>query len=181
MAAALDGRSGTGKSYLAARVSEKLDATVVPTDDFFAAELSNADWEERDPKQRARDVLDWRRVRSEALEPLLSGRAARWHAFDFERGSRADGSYGFKPELEVRKPRPVIILEGAYSYQPALCDLLALTILVEAPRAVRRARLALREDPIFLESWYARWEEAEDHYFKKIRPPSSFDLVVQNG
>src|SRR5437762_8648415 len=36
---ALDGPSGSGKSTLAGMVAEALDATIVPSDDFFAAEI----------------------------------------------------------------------------------------------------------------------------------------------
>src|SRR5687768_3397850 len=85
---ALDGPSGAGKSTLAALVAEQLDAVHIPSDDFFAAEITDAAWAARDPAARARDAIDWRRLRSEVLEPLLARQPARWHAFDFEAGLR---------------------------------------------------------------------------------------------
>ena len=175
---AIDGRSGAGKSTVAAILAAATHATVVPSDDFFAAEITSAQWEARSGPERARDAIDWRRLREEALEPLLAGRSVTWHPFDFAAGARPDGTYAISPELMRREPAPVIILDGAYSTRPELADLTALTILVEVPPAVRLKRLAGREAPDFLASWHARWDVAEDFYFAHVRPPSAFDLVV---
>src|SRR5712692_8004909 len=83
---ALDGPSGSGKSTLARIVAEELNATVVASDDFFAAEITDAEWDMRSPRDRAAGALDWRRLRCEALEPLLAGRSAQWQAIDFAAG-----------------------------------------------------------------------------------------------
>ena len=66
---AFDGRSGAGKSTLASVVASRLNATIVPGDDFFAAELSDAEWERRTAEQRANDAIDWRHLRRDTLEP----------------------------------------------------------------------------------------------------------------
>jgi len=73
----------------------------------------------------------------------------------------------------------VILLDGAYSARPELADLLDLTILVEAPEPVRRERLAAREAPEALQAWHARWDSAEEDYFTRVRPPSTFDFVLR--
>src|SRR5436190_16558401 len=80
---AIDGRSGSGKSTLAAALAGRMDAVVVPGDDFYRGG-SDAEWLARPPAIRARDCIDWRRLRAAALEPLLAGRPAAWHPFDFE-------------------------------------------------------------------------------------------------
>jgi uridine kinase len=175
---AIDGRSGAGKSTLATILARSTHATVVPSDDFFAAEITSAQWNSRTPSERARDAIDWRRLRAEALEPLLAGQPATWHPFDFATGQRPDGTYAVSPDLVRREPAPLIILDGAYSSRPELADLTALTILVDLPQEVRLKRLDAREAPDFLASWHARWDVAEDYYFTQVRPPSAFDLVV---
>ena len=43
------------------------------------------------------------------------------------------------------------------------------------------ARLAAREDKGFLERWHARWDAVEEYYFTRVRPRSSYDLVVTRG
>jgi uridine kinase len=80
-----------------------------------------------------------------------------------------------------RDPAPVIVLDGAYSTRPELADLVDLSVLVELPASLRFARLAAREEPAFLEAWHDRWEVAEDYYFTHLRPPASFDLVIDGS
>jgi uridine kinase len=178
---ALDGPSGSGKSTLAGMVAEALDASVVPTDDFFAANITDAEWDARSARERAADGIDWHRVRREAIEPLLAGAPARWHAFDFDAGPRADGTYVMRTDFTERRPAPVIILDGAYSARPELAELIDLSVLVDAPPELRRTRLVARETASFLKAWHARWDGAEAYYFTHVRPPSSFDLVVSTA
>lgn len=78
---AIDGPSGSGKTSIAEAVAGPLGAAVVHSDDFFTAGLSDEDWDVRSAAARARDCIDWRRLRVEAIEPLLAGRAAEWHPF----------------------------------------------------------------------------------------------------
>ncbi|HYT13776.1 MAG TPA: hypothetical protein VEL12_13410, partial [Candidatus Nitrosopolaris sp.] len=85
---AIDGRNGSGKTTVAAAVAQAIGAVIVPCDDFFAASVSNAEWDRRTPEQRAADAIDWRRLKREAIEPLRTGRPARWYAFDFLAGPR---------------------------------------------------------------------------------------------
>lgn len=175
---AIDGPSGAGKSTIANAVAAAVGCVVVPGDDFFAAAITDAGWNERNAAERARDVIDWRRLRSEALEPLIVGQSARWHAFDFEAGPRADGAYRMSETWVQRESAAVIVLDGAYSSRPELGDLIDLSVFVDAPAHVRRARLAGREQPDFLDAWHARWDQAEAHFFTHVRPRAAFDLVV---
>src|SRR5262245_8216980 len=175
---ALDGGSGAGKSTLAVWIAEELDAALIQSDDFFAANISDAEWDLRTPAARAADVIDWRRLRAEALEPLRAGKSAKWHAFDFEAGTRPDGTYAMRTDFVERAPSAVIVLDGAYSTQPELADLIDLSVLVDVPIDVRHQRLAARENRQFIAAWHARWDAAEEYYFTHVRPRSSFDLVV---
>ncbi len=151
----------------------------MPCDDFFAASVSNAEWDRRTPEQRARDAIDWRRLKCEAIDPLRAGRSARWYAFDFLAGPRSDGTYPLRTTPTERAPKPVVLLDGAYSARPELADSLDLSVLVEATSTTREARLAAREGADFLRQWHARWDPAEEHYFGYVRPPASFDVVIQ--
>jgi uridine kinase len=178
---ALDGGSGAGKSTLASLIEQNVDVALVQLDDFFSADVPDAEWDARSAAERARDVFDWRRLRVEALDPLLAGKPARWHAFDFQAGPRADGTYGMRTDCVECEPASVILLEGAYSAGPALADLVDLAVLVDVPVGERHARLAAREEIDFLERWHGRWDAVEEHYFTHVRPCASFDLVVTPG
>jgi uridine kinase len=167
---ALDGGSGTGKSTLAAAVGGHLAAAIVDGDDFYAGGTA-AEWDARSPAANADHCIDWRRLRSEALEPLLHGRAASWHPYDWRPGG------GLLPTMRTCEPSEVVILDGAYSARPELADLVGLAVLVDAPAAERRNRVIARDSPMD-ETWFARWDAAERHYFTAVRPPAEFDLVV---
>ena len=174
----IDGRSGVGKTTLASLVAHEVGATVVPMDDFFAGFLPYAAWDSMTVKERAERVFEWPRLRSEALLPLLAGRTARWHPFDFDAGASVDGTYAIKATTVEVHPAPIVLLDGVYSCGPQLADLVSLRVLVELPDAERRARLAGR-DPAFLEPWHARWDAVEGFYFSSVRPSSSFDAIVR--
>jgi uridine kinase len=177
---ALDGGSGAGKSTLGALIADRLQAALIQSDDFFSADIPDAGWDARTPADRARDAIDWRRLRSEVLEPLLAGKTAKWHAFDFA-AQRPDGTYPMSTDFAEREPAAVIVLDGAYSTRPELADLIDLSVLVDVPIAVRHDRLRAREAAAFLAGWHARWDSAETYYFTHVRPSSSFDLVVTLG
>jgi len=175
---ALDGPSGAGKSSIASALAPVLPAAILPTDDFFAAQITGAEWDARTPRERARDAIDWVRLRGLALEPLRAGRPAVWSPFDFAGGERLDGSYAISARTERCDPAPVILVDGAYSSRPELADLIDLSVLIDASEAVRSVRLAARESADFLRAWHDRWDGAEAYYFRYVRPPSSFDVVV---
>ena len=80
---AIDGRSGSGKSTLAEAAAKDLAATIVVADDFYSGG-ADAEWASVSVEERVDRVIDWRRLRRSALEPLLGGEAARWHPLDFE-------------------------------------------------------------------------------------------------
>jgi para-aminobenzoate synthetase len=175
---AIDGRSGSGKSTMARALAQEIPAAVVPGDDFFAAGIPARAWAARSAPERARDCVDWRRLRREALEPLLQGHDAAWYPFDFAAGMRPDGTYAISTERVRLEPAPVVLLDGAYSTRPELADLIDLSILITTPAATRLRRLEAREDPQFLAAWHDRWDAAEDYYFTHVRPPTAFDIVV---
>ncbi len=51
---AIDGGSGSGKSTIAAITAARLNAALVQTDDFFAAEITSAGWDARTLRLRWR-------------------------------------------------------------------------------------------------------------------------------
>ena len=174
----LDGRSGSGKSTLASLVARETDAAVLPMDDFYSAHIANTEWDRMTVEERWSRVFDWGKLRSEAVEPLLSSRPARWRPIDFDAGPDSQGRYGMKTVAKIVEPAPVVILDGAYSSGPQMADLVDLSILVEVPNEERLTRLAKREEVEFLAEWHTRWDAVEDFYFSSERPRESFDVIV---
>ena len=179
---ALDGGSGAGKSTISARLARLAPVALVPLDDFYQTRVPESEWPRRTVAERLNGVFEWDRVRREAIAPLVRGARARWRPFDFTRGPGEDGTYGLKPGFAEVAPAPVILIEGAYSASPMLGDLIDLAVIVDVPTEVRHERLAARERDggDFLAAWHAVWDDVERHYFERVRPPASFDLVVRN-
>lgn len=168
---AVDGPSGAGKSALAAALALRTGGTVIEGDDFYnpvLPGLSAAAPTRMSDAEIAGVVIDWRRLRSEALEPLREGRDAVYRAFDW---SAEDSRLAAEPRRLVAGD-PVIV-EGVYSARPELADLIDLTVFVETNPGVRTSRLADRGDR---GDWAAFWRRGEQHYFRCVRPPATFDL-----
>lgn len=175
---ALDGGSGAGKSVLAQAVALHTGGSVLDGDDFYAPRLGREGLvaaEARSVAELADDgVIDWRRLRSQALEPLAAGRPARYHPYDW------DAYDGRLLEREVVvEPAPVVIVDGVFSARPELADLVDLRVLVRTPAALRTQRVVERDenDP----RWLAVWSSAEQHYFTHVSPPDGFDLLVSGA
>ncbi|NIK80578.1 uridine kinase [Paenibacillus castaneae] len=169
----LDGGSGAGKSTLAAEVASHLGAVVIQYDDFFDATITNDEWDSYTSEQKCRHCINWQRMRTEALLPMIRGEKAEYHPFSFSSGN------GLAPYLVTNEPSQVIILEGIYSSLPELSDVVDFTILVDVLPELRRNRHNIREGTDDVE-WHLRWDSAEDYYFSVLRPPSSFNLIVVN-
>ncbi len=160
---AIDGHGAAGKSTIADAVAEATGAALVHTDDFFQARPAAA------PGGRPlADYYDWRRLRAQALEPLRARRGAAFRRFDWERGRGLDG-------LVTVGPGDLILVEGVYSAAPELIDLVDRSVFVNTPEHERLRRLRSRVRP---EEWDDEWLIAEQAYFGRTRPPSSFDLIV---
>jgi len=160
---AIDGHGGSGKSTVAAAVAAATGAALVHTDDFFRPE------DAAHGEQRPLDsYYDWRRLRAQALGPLRARRGASFRRFDWDRGSGLDGVVSVEPA-------ELIVVEGVFSASPELADQVDRTVFVDTPEPERLCRLRGRVSP---EEWDDEWLRAEQAYFRLIRPPSSFDLVV---
>ncbi len=170
---AIDGRSGVGKSTFAKKLREKVGGVTVMGDDFYSGG-SDEEWNKLTPKEKVDKCIDWKRLRVEVLEPLLSGKSTSRHPFNFNSGK------GLSDEVLTAKPSSIILLDGAYSSRPELSDLIDLSILVEAEDKNRRAILVKREGVAFMNSWHSVWDIAEDYYFTQVRPEKSFDFIIQN-
>jgi uridine kinase len=174
---ALDGRSGTGKSTFAQAIASRVEGIIVVGDDFYSGGNDDA-WSGLSAQEKVAKGIDWQRLRTQVLEPLLAKRPGSWHPLDFQPGI---GWVGWKDETVKLDPAPVILVDGVYSARPELLDLVDLTVLVETDDEVRRKRLILREGQDFMTRWHRLWDAAEDYYFTSLCPRASFDIVVRNN
>lgn len=178
----LDGRSGAGKSTVAAELTRLLAAgaggpvTVIEGDQFYGGG-SAATWDGRTAAEKVDGVIDWRRQRL-VLEALRTSGLAEWRPFDWDSDDWDADEIPLSRQSILISVAPIVVLEGAYSCRPELHDLLDLRALLEIPRDIRRARLLDREGEEYRADWEGRWSAAEDHYFGTVMPPDRFDIVL---
>ncbi|GAA4971767.1 AAA family ATPase [Pseudonocardia tropica] len=182
----IDGRSGAGKSTVAARVSQAFvepgDATgrvtVIEGDDFYSGGSADT-WDRRTASEKAALVIDWRRQR-DVLERLRRDGVAAWQSFDWDAEDWDSDSVPLVATPTIARPAAIVLLEGAYSCRPELHDLLDLRVLLDVPHAIRRKRLIDREGDAYRSDWDARWSAAEDYYFDIVMSPERFDFVLSD-
>jgi uridine kinase len=158
---AIEGRSGAGKTTLAADVADRLRAagftvTVVSMDELYPG------W---DGLEAAVDLL-----RDGVLAPFAAGADAvslpRW---DWA-GERAG-------VVETRPAAQVLVVEGTGCGARACAPYLSLLVWVDAPDAVRRARALARDAGTYAPHW-DRWERQESAHYDRERTDARAQAVV---
>ena len=105
----------------------------------------------------------------QVVEPLLAGRAGRYQRWDFD----ADVGAEWHP-VPVGVP---VIVEGVSATDVRLPVPWDITIWIEVPAAVRRARIAERDGPALRQRWLTDWIPMEEAYAADQRPWDRVDLV----
>jgi uridine kinase len=152
---AIDGRSGSGKTSLAARLRSGLPAPVVTLEDLYGG------W---DGLERGIDLLV-----SEVLEPLAAGLAARVPKYDWVAGAWATPW--------VLEPPEVLIVEGVGAGARRAAAYASLLIWVEAAESVRKQRALDRDGPAFGPHW-DMWAAQEDAVLVRERTAERADIVI---
>ena len=171
---AIDGPSCAGKSILATAVALRSGATVLDGDDFYRNMLPRLAPSQREamPDAAVVDaVIDWERLRDQALLPLRAGESAIFQPYDW------DADDGRLAPPKTLSPADLIILEGVYAARPELIELVDAAVYLGVDPQTRTRRYAEREnDP----DWVHFWERGEAYYFSAVRPPGSFDLQLDD-
>ena len=116
-------------------------------------------------------VIDWARLRDEALLPLRANQAAAFQPYDW------DADDGRLAPLKTIPAADLVIVEGVYAARPELADLIDLAVYLGVDPQVRAQRYTEREDD---PDWQRFWERGETHYFNVVRPPASFDIQLDD-
>jgi uridine kinase len=155
---ALDGRSGSGKTWLAGRLAAPIGAPVIHLEDLYPGWAGLA--------ATAEVLSDW------VTGPLGRGQPARWRRFDWDAMSYA--------EWHSTGPADVIILEGCGSIRTRLAGTYAARIWAEAPAATRRERLRARPDWAAYAPHAQQWAEDEDRLYQSEQTRQRCDFIIAN-
>ena len=153
---AVDGRSGSGKTVLAAALTAGAGAEVVSLDEFYPG------W---DGLAAAPGLLV-----EQVLLPLAQGRPAAVPRWDW-----TAGAFG-APRLLA--PGPLLLVEGVGCGDPAGAPYLSGLVWLDLPAALRRERALGRDGAVYAPHW-DRWAAQEDAYLRRSRPDRRADLVLE--
>ena len=152
---AIDGRSGAGKTSLAARLRSALGAPVVTLEELYGG------W---DGLERGIDLLV-----SEVLEPLSAGRAARVPRYNWVTAAWE--------APWVLAPPEVLIVEGVGAGARRAAAYASLLVWMEEAASVRKKRALDRDGETFAPHWEA-WAAQEEAMLAREHTPDRADLVV---
>jgi uridine kinase len=152
---AVDGRSGAGKTSLAAWLGAELAAPVVALEDLYGG------W---DGLERGIDLLV-----SEVLEPLSAGRAVHVPRYDWVAAAWETPW--------VLEPPGVLIVEGVGAGARRAAAYESIVVWMEEPAPVRKERALARDGDAFAPHWDA-WAAQEDALLARERTPERADIVL---
>lgn len=152
----IDGRSGAGKSSLAAQLAERAGALVVHMDDLYEG------WEGL--------AAGSRYAVERILAPLRRGEPAIWRRWDWAAGSRAE-EHRIEPGIPI-------VLEGCGAISRASRLLADHAIWLCAPEALRRERARDRDGCI---AWWEAWRAQEDAFYAAEGSPGLADERIMTA
>lgn len=155
----VDGRSGAGKTTLAALLQARWpgEVDVIAMDDVYPG------W---DGLAAASRTLEER-----ILRPRAAGQMGEWELWDWERGV-ADGARRVPPGR-------ALIVEGMGAVTRMTASFADVTVWLDGPVELRRARALGREDGASYEPHWERWAAQERAHVAAHDPRSLADLVYE--
>lgn len=165
---AIDGRCGSGKTTLAARLQKELRCTVYHMDDFFLR-----------PEQRTEERLsqpgenvDHERFLEEVLLPLRSGQAVTYRPYVCSQQRLS--------EPVTMAPDHLAIVEGSYACHPSLREHYDLRIFLTIDPQEQLRRIEERSGTEKAQQFRDRWIPLEERYFQAFDVQTRCDMCV-NG
>ena len=155
---AVDGRSGAGKTSLAASLAGQLEAPVLSLEGLYGG------W---DGLEHGIDLLV-----SDVLKPLAAGVAARVPSYDWVAREWA--------EPLLLEPPDVLIVEGVGAGARRAAAFESLLVWLEAPAPTRKKRALARDGDTFAPYW-DQWAAQEEKLLAREHTPNRADIVINSA
>ena len=162
---AIDGDAAAGKSTLAAELKQHYACNILAMDHFFLR------LEQRTTERLCQPGgnVDYERFKVEALTPLIAGIPFTYRPFDCRIGDFGD-------EIAIL-PRPLNVVEGAYSLHPTLAYAYHIKVFLTVDPAEQLCRIAERNGAAMLERFQTEWIPMEKQYFAHFGIEKTCDFV----
>lgn len=163
---AIEGGSASGKSTLSDVLSQLYDCTLFHMDDFFLQ------MEQRTPERFAEigGNVDRERFLSEVLIPLSQGNDVIYRKFDCSTMSLGD--------FVQENPKPLTVIEGAYSMHPDLRAHYDFSVFLDVSPDTQKARILKRNSHPMAQRFFNEWIPMEHKYFDGMNIPAICDMRI---
>ena len=164
---AIDGSSGSGKSTLAQLLKDVYGATLVHMDDFFLQMHQRTPERFKEPGGN----VDYERFLAEVLMPLSAGKPFSYRPF-------LCSSMSLGEPVSVT-PRPLSIVEGAYSMHPSLAGYYDASAFLSIDPEKQAARILKRNGPDMQKRFLEEWIPLEHLYFDACGTRARCSMVIE--
>ena len=163
---AIDGNCCAGKTTMAIRLGDVLDASVFHLDDYFLQPHMRTQQRLSQPGGN----VDAERFLADVLLPVSRGETAQVQKYD----CHADMLLAPVSILSRR----VTIIEGAYCLHPLLSGYYDLKIFCRIDPMLQETRILARNGADALKMFQERWIPLENRYFQALNIQEQCDLVI---
>lgn len=165
---AIDGRCGSGKTYLADLIGKLFPCNICHMDDFYLP-----------PGERRKNWMeipggnmDLKRFLTEVLRPLRAGQQVLYRPYNCKENEMGEAVW-----MPFRK---LTVVEGSYSRHPILAAEYDLTIFLTCSREEQRKRLQIREGSCF-PAFENMWIPMEENYLQRHSIETGSHLIVDTS
>lgn len=164
---AIEGGSASGKTTLSRLLEQVYDPTVFHMDDFFLQP------HQRTPERFAEPGgnVDRERFLEEVLSPLSEGKPVVYRPFDCSTCELLPA--------ETVYPKPLVIVEGAYSMHPDLAGYYDLSAFLDVEPELQKTRIQKRNFPALAARFFAEWIPMERRYWEAFSIPDACDIRIK--
>ena len=170
MILAIDGMSAAGKSSFADMLAKRYTSCLIRMDHFFLRP------EQRTPQRLKKPGgnIDYERFLTEISLPLASGKVFSYRPYDCKTQSLV--------EPVIIEPKPLLIIEGAYSLSPEISGSITydMTIFMRLDEAEQHLRLKERNAELYTR-FVGEWIPMENLYFETFHIPEKCDYIIENN
>ncbi len=164
---AIDGRAASGKTTLARRLRNIMDADVIEMDDFFLPPALRT----AERLAEAGGNIHYERFMEEVL-PCLS----RPEPFSYRVFSCSVMDFGGEMEISTA---PVRIVEGSYSQHPLFGDYADVKVFSMVEEKEQMDRILQRNGEQMAEMFRTRWIPMEENYFAAFSIAEKADILMK--
>ena len=163
---AIDGRCASGKSTMAAMLSQTTGASVIHMDDFYLPKEMRT--EER--LEQPGGNVHYERFKEDVLIPLEKGETFSYRRFDCSKMELG--------ELQEVPKSDFYVVEGAYSCHPGLGNYADIKVFAHVELKEQLRRIEVRNGQEKLSMFRERWIPMEEKYFAYYSIEEAADVIV---